>query len=91
MGSTHHVRDLLTARNQILNRQPVGRLEQRLDHARHHAHMRDPDIRDVFPELGEQFEARRTDEARAEAPALADLGDVDVEGGRWAVGLGFGS
>ena len=88
---TYHIGDLLSARNEILDRQPLRRLEERLDHTRYHPHMRDADINDMFAERREQLKARGGDKPRAEAPGLADLGNMHVESGRWVIGSGFAS
>ena len=79
---TYHIGDLLSARDEILDRQPLCRLEERLDHTRYHPHMRNADINDMFAEGREQFETRSRHKPRAEAPGLTDLRDVHVEGSR---------
>ena len=45
--------------------------------------MRDPDVDDMLPELGQKLEAGGGDEARSETPGLDNFGYVHVEGGGW--------
>jgi hypothetical protein len=83
-ASTHSIGQLLAARDEILDRQLVGLLgECGLDHAGHHADLRDAQPLDVLLQVRQQREAGGdADKADAERPRLDNLADVHVESHR---------